>query len=278
MGKIIFMKFPDKVEASEFAARTIIKTFGSLSKWDRMILGTATGQTPVLTYQKFAELVEKNKRWFDLSKNSLLFRQLYNYISPGSTEDNLPEYSYELELKRSIWKVPNGGTLIPREYAENPEEEAKRYGKIVKTTTAKADFIFQILGIGDEDGHIAFNMPGDSFDSTVHVVDLNEETIIANAYKFFDGDTTRVPRRAITMGIGDILKSNFIMLEAFGRKKANIIWKAFFTKPSTEIPATALQLFKGTVLVILDEGSASIIAEKEGEEVFSKNLYSEIFK
>lgn len=270
MGRnIIFMKFPTKEKASKFAAEAIYHVFGSLRPSEKMVLGTATGQSPVLTYKEFAKLIEKSD-WYQGYKDYLIFRQLDNYISPGVTKDSLPEYSYELELKNSIWKVPNGGTFIPKEYAEDSEAEAERYSKIIELTNSESSYILQILGIGDEDGHIAFNMPGDSFDSGVHVVELNEETIRANADKFFGGDTSKVPKKAITTGIGDILKSNGIILEAFGKKKADIIWKSFFTEPTTDIPATALQTFDGPVLVLLDEESATTLAEKEGEEVFTK--------
>lgn len=269
MGKIVFIKFKNKEEASKFAAEAIYYVFGVMEPSEKMILGTATGQSPVLTYKEFAKLINKSI-WYHKYKECLIFRQLDNYISPGATEDSLPEYSYELELKNSIWKVPNGGTFIPKEYAEDLEAESERYSKIIELTNSEASYILQILGIGDEDGHIAFNMPGDSFDSSVHVVELNEETIRANADKFFGGDTSKVPKKAITTGIGDILKSNGIILEAFGKKKADIIWKSFFTEPTTAIPATALQTFEGPVLVLLDEESASTLAEKEGEEVFTK--------
>lgn len=268
MGKIIFMKFPTKKEASRFAAEAIYHVFGGTIRWKKMVLGTATGQAPVLTYKEFAKLVEESY-WYDKVDHTMIFRQLDNYISPGASKDNLPEYSYELELKNSIWKVPNGGTFIPREYAEDPEAEAKRYAEVIKKTNSEACYTLQILGIGDEDGHIAFNMPGDSFNSTVHVVELNEETIRANADKFFGGDTSKVPRKAITTGIGDILKSDGIILEAFGEKKADIIWKSFFTETTTNIPATALQTFKGSLLVLLDEESASTVLKKEGEDVFT---------
>lgn len=268
MGKIVFVKFPTKEEASRFAAEVIYHVFGNLGSTDKMVLGTATGQSPVLTYKEFAKLVEE-AGWYGAAENYIIFRQLDNYISPGATKNNLPEYSYELELKNSIWKVLNGGTYIPKEYAEDPETEAERYAEVIKKTNSEACYTLQILDIGDEDGHIAFNMPGDSFDSTVHVVELNEETIRANADKFFGGDTSKVPRKAITTGIGDILKSDGIILEAFGEKKADIIHKAFFTKPTTDIPATALQTFEGSLLVLLDEESASTLLKKEGEAVFT---------
>ena len=271
MGKIHFAKFANKADASKFAAQVILELFGNTGKKGTMILGTATGQTPVLTYEAMRYLIKTTHYWW-LKKyyKHLIMRQLDNYISPGATEYNLPEYSYELELKKSIWQIPNGGTFIPREWAKDPEAEAKRYKDIIRKTNEEAAYILQILGIGDEDGHIAFNMPGDSFDCGVHVVNLNEETIRANADKFFNGDISRVPRRAITTGIGDILESDLIILEAFGKKKADIIWKSFFsTAPTTDIPATALQSFKGTLLVILDKESASKIVEKEGEKVFT---------
>lgn len=272
-ANIIFMKFSSKEVASYFVANSIYRIFGKMQNKQTMLLGTATGQTPVLTYKELIEM-SKNSDLFNDHADELILRQLDNYISPQATKDNLPEYSYELELRNSIWQIPNGGAYIPKEYADDPEEEAKRYAELIKETNEKANFIIQLLGIGDEDGHIAFNMPGDSFDSTVHVVELNEETIRANANKFFGGDMDKVPKKAITTGIGDILKSDLIILEAFGKKKADIIWKSFFTEPTTDIPATALQTVEGSegenekfVFVILDEESAAVIEEKE-EDVF----------
>jgi len=269
MANIKYLKFSTKEAASDFVANSIYMLFGAMENESTMILGTATGQTPALTYKCFVDLIKKSC-WYSEYAEYLMFRQLDNYISPASTKDNLPEYSYETELATSIWQVPNGGAYIPREWATNPEEEVQRYAKLITDTNAKADLIVQILGIGDEDGHIAFNMPGDSFDSGVHVVELNEETIRANADKFFGGDTTKVPTRAITTGIGDILKSDIIFMEAFGEKKADTIWKAFFTEPTTEIPATALQTLdeEKLLVVVLDEAAARVISEKEGEDVF----------
>lgn len=269
MGKTCFMTFRTKEEASEFAARVIYDIFGAMPSRENMILGTATGNSPALTYEELERLTKRSD-WYFESKEHMQFRQIDNYVSPGSTKDNLPDYSYERELQNGIWKIPNGGVFIPREYVANPEDEARRYAKVVTETSKNANYVLQLLGIGDKDGHIAFNMPGDSFDSTVHVVDLNEETICSNADKFFGGDTSKVPKRAITMGIGDILKSNGIILEAFGKKKANILWKSFFTKPTTKIPATALQTFEGAMLVLLDEEAASTIAKKQGKSVFTK--------
>lgn len=268
MGKIVFVKYDTKEDASIFAAHLITTMFGLLPASKTKVLGTATGQTPVLTYQKIAEIVSRPGHIWPKIAETIEFWQLDTYVSPGATKDNLPLYSYERELKSSIWRVPNGGCYIPYEWAEDPEKEAERYGYTVAGRIKRAWYTFQLLGIGDEDGHIAFNMPGDSFKSKTHVVKLNKETRVANGNKFFDGDEEKVPKYAITTGIGEILESDAILLEAFGRKKADIVWKSFFDDPTNNIPATALQLFKGNLVVLLDEEAASTIVEKEGEDVF----------
>lgn len=58
-------------------------------------------------------------------------------------------------------------------------------------------------GIGP-DGHIAFNEPGSSLVSRTRVKTLAKETIIANA-RFFDGDLSKVPTSALTVGVGTVM-------------------------------------------------------------------------
>ena len=61
----------------------------------------------------------------------------------------------------------------------------------------------QILGIG-QNGHIGFNEPGTPLNSLTHVVELTESTINANK-RYFD-KVEDVPTRAVSMGIGSIMK------------------------------------------------------------------------
>ncbi len=260
-GKRIFLKFPDRDAASKFAADIF---FNAYLAYPNLLFGTATGQTPVKIYEYFIKMMEEIKG----GDCDLIFRQLDNYISPSASEGNLPFYSYQTELEKSIWQVAHKEAHIPREWG-NPEEEVEKYKQIIADTNERAMYFIQLLGIGDKDGHIAFNMPGDSFDSTVHIVDLNQETIEANANKFFDGDTTKVPKQAITSGIGDILKANAIVLAGFGKAKADIMHRTFFEEATTDVPASALQTHKGVLFVILDEESAATIVKKEGKEVFT---------
>ena len=111
----------------------------------------------------------------------------------------------------------------------------------------------QLLGLG-HNGHIGFNEPSDSFSVITNLVDLKDSTIQANS-RFFD-DIADVPRRAITMGIGTIMKAGKIVVVANGEGKAEIVEKAFFGPVVPEVPASVLQLHPD-VTVVLDEAAAS---------------------
>lgn len=102
----------------------------------------------------------------------------------------------------------------------NPDEqeETARYEKLI----AENPIDFQILGLG-RNGHIGFNEPGTPFDSITHRVELTQSTIDANA-RFFDNEKD-VPRYAYSMGIGTIMKSKEILIEAYGENKADAVKK-----------------------------------------------------
>lgn len=69
-----------------------------------------------------------------------------------------------------------------------------------------------------EDGHIAFNEPASSLASRTRVKTLTRDTIKANS-RFFDGDESRVPTMALTVGVGTIMDAEEVMILATGPKK-----------------------------------------------------------
>ena len=75
----------------------------------------------------------------------------------------------------------------------------------------------QLLRIG-VDGHVGFNEPGEVLYDGAHVEELDESTIDANARFFATRD--EVPTRAISMGMGDILRAKKLILLATGESKA----------------------------------------------------------
>ena len=103
-------------------------------------------------------------------------------------------------------------SYLPDGQTNNIAAEVEHYNQIIKENPID----IQLLGIG-RNGHIAFNEPGTSFDSTTHEVKLTQSTIEANA-RFFD-NIDDVPKSAICMGIASIMSAKKIVLLAYGEKK-----------------------------------------------------------
>ena len=78
-------------------------------------------------------------------------------------------------------------------------------------------------GIGP-DGHIAFNEPGSSMTSRTRVMYLNDETVQANS-RFFDGDTSQVPKSSLTVGVGTVMDSKEVLIICTGGAKALAVQK-----------------------------------------------------
>ena len=111
---------------------------------------------------------------------------------------------------------------------------------------------FILLGIGT-DGHIAFNMPNKVLYAETHIEDLSDETRAANAH-FFDC-AENVPRQAITIGMGTILRGEKIVLVASGKSKSDVIAKMSKRIVDPLLPASFLWLHND-VTCILDEAAA----------------------
>lgn len=72
-------------------------------------------------------------------------------------------------------------------------------------------YVFLLKGIGP-DGHIAFNEPGSSLVSRTRLKTLAMDTILANA-KYFDGDLSKVPTMALTVGVGTVMDAREVRIK-----------------------------------------------------------------
>lgn len=202
------------------------------------VFGLATGSTPVTTYQHLV------KSKIDFSKCISINLDEYVGLKPAD------EQSYRYYMEKNLFEFkPFKKSYLPQGDAADAEEEVKRYDKVI----ADNPIDLQLLGIG-RNGHIGFNEPGSSFDLTTHKVALTSSTIAANA-RFFE-DEKDVPKYAYSMGIGSIMKSKSIILEAFGDNKADAIAKMIEGPVTEECPASVLQKHPN-VTVIVDEAAAA---------------------
>ena len=216
-----------------------------IKKNPNAVLGLATGSTPIGTYN---ELINKYKNKEISFKNIKTFN-LDEYIG---LEKNHPQsyytYMYENLFKHIDINLEN--THLPVGEGD-PKLNVQNYENLL----SKNKINLQILGVG-RNGHIGFNEPGTDFSTGVHDVNLHDNTIKDNA-RFFENDISKVPKKAITMGIKNILDAENIILIANGINKADAIKSLMSNKIDVNIPVTALNIHKGKVFVIIDKQAAS---------------------
>ena len=208
------------------------------------VFGLATGSSPISIYQALTAS--------DVDFSDKISINLDEYQGLAGTHDQ----SYRYFMNQNLFNAkPFKESYVPNGLADDIVAETARYDKVI----ANHPIDLQLLGLG-QNGHIGFNEPGTSFDSQTHAVDLTPSTIAANARFFANEDD--VPRRAISMGIGSILKSKKILLVAYGENKADAV-AAMVEGPVTEnMPASALQTH-ADVTVIVDHAAAAKIKNRE---------------
>lgn len=232
--KIIINK---KAKLDKLAAQEIINLVNENPK---AVLGLATGSSPIGLYE---ELIKDHKTNKTNYKKVTTFN-LDEYIGiPIDHEQSYHTFMYETLFKHLNINLKN--TNFPK------QDDPASYTKLLE----KKPVDLQILGIGSN-GHIAFNEPGTSFDSTTQYVDLAESTIKDNS-RFFDS-IDDVPKRAVTMGLKDIMMAKKVILLAFGKNKAEAINTLVNGKKSEDCPATILQDHPNLTLY-LDEDAASLL-------------------
>ncbi|MGG5341699.1 glucosamine-6-phosphate deaminase [Enterococcus sp. AZ192] len=202
------------------------------------VLGLATGSTPETLYKEMTSS--------DLDFSDMVSVNLDEYVGLGGDDDQSYRYFMNDQLFN---KKPFKETYVPNGKAANLEAECVHYESIIDSHPID----IQILGIG-QNGHIGFNEPGTPLDSLTHVVELTESTINANKRNFEKVED--VPTRAVSMGIGSIMKGKKMILIAYGEAKADAIKGMIDGPVSVDLPASALQNHPD-VVVIVDEAAAS---------------------
>ncbi len=201
------------------------------------VLGLATGSTPIGTYQN---LIAMHKAGLDFSRVSTYNLDEYYPLSP----DN--EQSYRYFMDKQLFdeiNIPHESTHIPNGMAEDAERECASYDAAIDEA---GGIDLQLLGIG-VNGHIGFNEPMEELIAATHLTDLTESTINANA-RFF-ATKKDVPTKAITMGVGSILKAKKIILLASGQNKHDALLMLLSGKITTACPATVLNLHPDVILL-----------------------------
>lgn len=249
--RVIILK--DKEEIAKWSAYKIAKKILKFNPTSEkpLVLGLPTGSTPLGTYR---ELINLNKEGIISFENVVTFN-MDEYV--GLSPEHEQSYHYfmhenffnHINIKKENINILDGMTKDLEAECQRYEDKIKSYGGI---------HLF-MGGVG-EDGHIAFNEPGSSLSSRTRDKELTYDTILANS-RFFDNDVEKVPKLALTVGVGTLMDSEEIMILADGYKKARAVYHGIEGGINHLWTISALQLHRKTVIVI-DEKAASDLKVK----------------
>ena len=240
-------------EASYYVAKEIISlVLKRQEEGKKMILGLATGSTPIKVYDylvqahkeqgvSFSNVISFNlDEYFPMNAESIhsyvrfMREHLFDHLDIPAHQINIPDGQQNKESVRA--------------YCQNYEQKIIDAGGID----------IQILGIG-RTGHIGFNEPGSSLKSKTRLVRLDRITRLDAASDFFGKEN--VPSKAITMGVGTIMGAKRIILMAWGEGKANIIKQAVEGPIQESVPATFLQNHQNCDFIIDRAAATSLTRE-----------------
>jgi len=255
--EVIISKTAD--EASALAADMIERRL--MSK-PNSVLGLATGSTPLGLYK---ELVKRHReKGLDFSKVTTFNLDEYLGLSPSHPQ------SYRYFMDENLFKhinvpassihVPYGHAASVLDFCEWYENEMKRSGGID----------IQILGIGG-DGHIAFNEPGSSLTSRTRVKTLTYDTRKANS-RFFDNDVEKVPKLALTVGVGTVMDAEEVMILISGYTKARALRQCVEEGVNHFWTVSMLQLHRRGIIVCDDDATMEL---KVGTVKYFKDIERE---
>ena len=254
-----FEKIPTHIydtatDASRMVAQEIAELIRTKTKKGEMcVLGLATGSTPTSVYGELVRLHQEEGLSF---KNVATFNLDEYYPMPPDALQSyvrfMQEYLFDLvDIEPENVHIPDG--TIPK------DQVAKFCAAYEAKIQALGSLDLQVLGIG-RTGHIGFNEPGSGENSRTRLITLDHITITDAASDFFGEEN--VPRKAVTMGVGTILKARRVILMAWGEGKAGIIREAVEGGISDHVPATYLQKHPNASVILDDAASAELTRVK----------------
>ena len=226
------------------------------------VLGLPTGSSPVGTYQELVELYKEGQVSF---QNVITFN-MDEYV--GIPEEH--EHSYHYFMWSHLFShvdIPKENVNILNGNAPDLEKECALFEEKIK----KMGGIDLFLGGIGPDGHIAFNEPGSSLSSRTRVKTLTYDTRMANA-RFFNGDVNKVPKTALTVGVGTVMDSREVIIIISGFNKARALQQVVEGGLNHMWTVSMLQLHQRGMIVCDEESTMEL---KVGTVKYFKDIESE---
>ncbi len=242
--RLIINDTPQQV--ATWAANHIVERINSAG--GKLVLGLPTGSTPLATYGELVRLHKAGKVSF---ANVVTFN-MDEYVGlPADHPESYHSFMWNNFFSHIDVRPENVNILDGM--ASDPVKECEEYERKIE----QAGGIDLFMGGVGNDGHIAFNEPFSSLTSRTRVKTLTEETIVANS-RFFGGDTSLVPRTALTVGVGTILGAREVMILATGLAKARAVQQGVEGAYNHTWTITGLQVHRRGILVVDDAAATEL--------------------
>lgn len=203
-------------------------------------LGLATGSSPVAMYR---ELIRRCKDE-GLDFSGIHTVNLDEYVGLDGSHEQSYRYFMNTNLLDHI-NIDKANTFVVKATGDI-EENLKEFNDILDNT----DIRIQLLGVGP-DGHLGFNEPGAVLYDKAHQETLDDSTIEANK-RFFESKE-EVPTKALTMGMGNIMRAKELLMIIGGNKETAA--RKLLTEEMIDplCPATFLRLHRNATVIIEKE-------------------------
>jgi glucosamine-6-phosphate deaminase len=232
--------------AANYVAKRIKGFVPSGSK--PFVLGLPTGSSPLGMYR---ELIELNKSGAVSFKDVITFN-MDEYVNlPVDHPESYHSFMWDnffshIDIKKENVNILDGNAGDLEAECVSYEEKMEKVGGVE---------LF-VGGIGP-DGHIAFNEPGSSLSSRTRVKTLTYDTIVANS-RFFGGDVNKVPKTALTVGVGTVMDAKEVMIIVNGHNKARALRYAIEGSVNHMWTISALQMHPKGIILCDDEATIEL--------------------
>lgn len=241
---------PDYQGISQWAADYVVARINAANPTAQrpFVLGLPTGSSPLGMYKA---LIEANKAGRVSFQNVVTFN-MDEYIGlPEGHPESYHSFMWNnffshVDIKKENVHILNGN-------APDPVAECAAYEAAIQA----AGGIDLFLGGIGPDGHIAFNEPGSSLTSRTRIKTLTTDTIIANS-RFFEGDVNKVPKTAMTVGVGTVMDAREVLILVNGHGKARALQQAVEGAVNQMWTITALQLHPHGIIVADEAACAEL--------------------
>ena len=204
---------------------------------------------PVGQYPIFVRLVNEGR----ISLKNVWFFNMDEYLD---ADENWIDIDHPLSFRgfmsRNVYSKIDPELVMPecQRIFPDPHDPEREHSLLEKL--GGADICFGGIGI---DGHLAFNEPDDALSPAAfaalptRIITILPWTLTSNSIGDLGGAIEAMPRKAVTIGMEDILAAKKIRIGVFRDWHRAVVRRAAYGEVTAAFPATLLQTHKDAMII-----------------------------